>query len=375
MKRYLTVVLFFISLNWALAQSNVPVIIKQITAGTVKNQGNTNTCWSFSTTSMIESEQIQDQKKDIDISELYTARNLFIEKAKRYILSNGTTLFEAGGLSHDALYGIQKYGAIPNEFYSREKAVKFSVTSKIQLDQVLKNYLDSILKKTPISPDWLAGFIKKHDDIAGTPPEKFTWQGKEHTPLTFAKEVLKFNPDDYVTITSFTHHPFYQNFALEIQDNFLMAEKYLNVPLDELISIASNTIEKGYSLAVDVDNSNNGWNTFHGGYALFEKNRFEKVNDPDTVEMAYSPELRQRLFETLETQDDHLVHLVGIAKSKNGKLFFILKDSFGDQNPFKGFDYMSVNYFGINAISITVPKKALEEKYLKLVDTKPGRDL
>jgi bleomycin hydrolase len=351
------------------------VTIKQITAGTVKNQGNTNTCWSFSTTSMIESEQIQNQQKEIDISELYTARNLFIEKAKRYILSNGTTLFEAGGLSHDALYGIQKYGAIPNEFYSREKAVNFSEKSHVQLDQVLKNYLDSILKKTPIDPNWLAGFIKKHDDIAGTPPEKFTWQGKEYTPLTFAKEVLNFNPDDYVTITSFTHHPYYQNFALEIQDNFLMAEKYLNVPLDELISIASNTIEKGYSLAVDVDNSNNGWNTFHSGYALFEKNRFKNVNNPDTVEMDYSPELRQRLFETLETQDDHLVHLVGIAKSKNGKLFFILKDSFGPQNPFKGYDYMSVNYFGINALSITVPKKALDEKYLKLADTKPGRDL
>ncbi|HEY2581616.1 MAG TPA: C1 family peptidase [Mucilaginibacter sp.] len=375
MRKYFAIVLIFISVNCTLAQSNAPVTIKQITAGTVKNQGNTNTCWSFSTTSMIESEQIQNQQKEIDISELYTARNLFIEKAKRYILSNGTTLFEAGGLSHDALYGIQKYGAIPNEFYSREKAVNFSEKSHVQLDQVLKNYLDSILKKTPIDPNWLAGFIKKHDDIAGTPPEKFTWQGKEYTPLTFAKEVLNFNPDDYVTITSFTHHPYYQNFALEIQDNFLMAEKYLNVPLDELISIASNTIEKGYSLAVDVDNSNNGWNTFHSGYALFEKNRFKNVNNPDTVEMDYSPELRQRLFETLETQDDHLVHLVGIAKSKNGKLFFILKDSFGPQNPFKGYDYMSVNYFGINALSITVPKKALDEKYLKLADTKPGRDL
>jgi bleomycin hydrolase len=375
MAKYLAIVLFFISINCVLAQSNVPVTIKQITAGTVKFQGGTNTCWSFSTTSMIESGAIQNQQKDIDLSELYTARNLFIEKAKRYILSNGTTLFEAGGLSHDALYGIQKYGAIPNEFYSREKAVKFSVTSSKQLDEVLKNYLDSVLKTRPINPNWLAGFIKKHDDIAGIPPEKFNWEGKEYTPLTFAKEVLKFNPDDYVTITSFTHHPFYQNFALEIQDNFLMSEKYLNVPLDELISIASKTIEKGYSLAVDIDNSNNGWNSLKSGYALFEKDRFDKVNNPDTVEMAYSPQLRQQLFETLETQDDHLIHVVGIAKSKSGKLFFILKDSFGLENGFKGYVYVSINYFAINALSITVPKKALDQKYLKVADTKPGRDL
>jgi bleomycin hydrolase len=374
MAKYLTFVLLIISVNCALGQPVAPTTIKLIPAGTVKYQGGTNTCWSFSTTSMIESGEMQNYHKDIDLSELYTARNLYIEKAKRYILSNGTTLFEAGGLAHDALFGIQKYGAIPNEFYAREKGVTFSDHTGIQLDQILKNYLDSILKTKPIDPNWLAGFIKKHDAIVGAPPEKFTWEGKEYTPLSFENEVLKFNPDDYVTITSFTHHPFYQNFALEIPDNFLMSEKYLNVPLDEFIKIASKTIENGYSFAVDVDLSNNGWDCQGSGYALFEKDKFSSVANPDTTEMAYSQALRQQLFETLVTQDDHLIHVIGIAKSKNGKLFFILKDSLG-QNPFKGYDYVSVNYFGINALSITVPKKALDTKYLSLVDSKPGRDL
>jgi bleomycin hydrolase len=375
MLRYLFAAVLLVSINSVFGQSNVPVTIKQITAGSVKFQGGSNTCWSFSTTSLIESAEIQNAKKDIDLSELYTARNLFIEKAKRYILSNGTTLFEAGGLAHDALYGIDKYGVIPNQFYAREKGIKFSITSGIQLDEVLKRYLDSVLRTKPIDPNWLAGFIKKHDAIVGTPPSTFTWEGKEYTPITFAQQVLKFNPDDYVTITSFTHHPFYQNFQLEIPDNFLMAEKYLNVPLDELISIASKTIENGYSLVVDMDNSNNGWNCSNSGYALFEKKEFKHVNNPDTTEMAYSPQLRQQLFETLVTQDDHLIHIVGIAKSKNGKLFFKLKDSFGEDNGFNGYDYISESYFAINALSITVPKKALEEKYLKLADNKPGRDL
>jgi len=374
MTKYLTFILGMFSITVALAQPVAPVTIKQIAAGTVKYQGGTNTCWSFSTTSMIESGEIQNDNRDIDLSELFTARNLYIEKAKRYILSNGTTLFEAGGLSHDALFGIQKYGAIPNEFYSRDKGVKFSDNTNIQLDQVLKNYLDSVLRKKPIDANWLVGFIKKHDAIVGTPPAKFMWEGKEYTPLTFQQEVLKFNPEDYVTITSFTHHPFYLNFALEIPDNFLMSEKYLNVPLDEMVKIASDAIEKGYSLAVDVDLSNNGWNCTRSGYALFEKDRFNKVTDPDTTEMAYSQALRQQLFETLETQDDHLIHVVGIAKSKNGKLFFILKDSLG-QNPFKGYDYLSVNYFGINALSITVPKKALDPKYAAMADSRPGRAL
>jgi bleomycin hydrolase len=374
MRKYFAIVLFIILANCALAQKSVPTTIKQIAAGTVKYQGNTNTCWSFSTTSMIESTEIQNQQKNVDLSELYIARSLYIEKAKRYVLSNGTTLFEAGGLSHDALFGIKKYGAIPNEFYSRDKGVTFSVSSPIQLDQVLKNYLDSVLKAKPIDPNWLAGFIKKHDAIVGTPPEKFTWEGKEYTPLSFENDVLKFNPDDYVTITSFTHHPFYQNFALEIPDNFLMSEKYLNVPLAELVSIAKNTIDKNYPLVVDMDVSNNGWNCHRSGYALFENTRFNNVNNPDTVEMPYSQPLRQQLFETLETQDDHLIHMVGTAKSKDGKLFFILKDSVGD-TPFKGYDYISESYFGINALSITVPKKALDPKYLSLADSKPGRDL
>src|SRR6202000_2535107 len=134
-----------------------------IPAGTVKYQGSTNTCWSFSTTSMIESGELQNDRKDIALSELLTSRNLYIEKAKRYILSNGTTLFEAGGLSHDALFGIAKYGAIPNEFYSRDKGVTFSDQSRVQLDEILKKYLDSVLKNKHIDPNWLAGFIKKHD--------------------------------------------------------------------------------------------------------------------------------------------------------------------------------------------------------------------
>ncbi|GAA3979104.1 C1 family peptidase [Mucilaginibacter dorajii] len=365
-KYYLASFLFVATIGYAQAQE--PVTIKKITAGTVKYQGGTNTCWSFSTTSMVESAEILNEKKDIDLSELFTSRNLFIEKAKRYILSNGTTLFEAGGLAHDAMYGIEKYGAIPDEFYTRKKGVYYSTKADRQVDEVLKNYLDSVLKTKPINPDWLAGFIKKHDDIVGVPPQTFTWEGKEYTPITFAKEVLKFNRQEYATITSFTHHPFYQNFPLEIPDNFLLRENYLNVPLDEMIKIAWETIEKGQSLVVDMDVSNNGWNCGSAGYALFEDKRFKHVSNADTTEMAYTVPLRQQLFETLVTQDDHLIHIVGIAKSKNGKIFFILKDSGGDKyGPYKGYDYVSINYFAINALSITVPVSALDAKYTKLV--------
>jgi bleomycin hydrolase len=154
---------------------------------------------------------------------------------------------------------------------------------------------------------------------------------------------------------------------LEIPDNFLLRENYLNVPLKELIDIARQAIEKGSPLVVDMDVSNNGWNCSNSGYALFENSRFASVANPDTAEMEVSPELRQQLFETLVTQDDHLIHIVGIAKSKNGKLFFILKDSGGENyGPFKGYDYISENYFSINALSITLPVGSVDEKYLKM---------
>jgi len=373
MAKYSFIVLFVASVFCVRAQNVLPVITKQVLAGSVKYQGNTNTCWSFSTTSLIESGEIARDKKDIDLSETFTAREMFMEKARRYILSGGTTFFEAGALSHDALYSMDKYGAIPNQFYPRQKAVDFSVRSAKQLDEILKQYLDSVLKVKPINPDWMASFIKRHDAIAGTPPATFTWEGKTYTPLTFAKEVLQFNKDAYVTITSFTHHPFYQSFALEIPDNYLLHAAYLNVPLNELIDIAKETLEKGNSLAVDVDLSNNGWNTWTSGYALFEDKKFKHVANPDTAEMAWSPELRQKLFETLVTQDDHLIHMVGLARSKGGKLFFLLKDSLGD-TPFKGFDFVSESYFAINALSITVPVSALSDKYVKMIKGGGGTD-
>jgi bleomycin hydrolase len=367
MTKYLIVLFLATGLISVRAQSIAPKIIKQIDADSVKFQGATNVCWSFSTTSLIESGQILNRRKNIDLSELFTARRLYIEKAKRYILSNGTTLFEAGGLAHDALYVINIYGAMPNQCYPRKKGVDFSVSSKKQLDEILKSYLDSVLKTKPINPDWLTGFIKRHDDITGTPPAVFTFEGKQYTPLSFAKEVLDFNSGDYISITSFTHHPFNQNFQLEIPDNFLLHANYLNVPLDTMINIVSETVQKGYSLVVDMDVTNNGWNCRKSGYALFEKTRFNSVENPDTLEMGYSQSLRQHLFETLETEDDHLIHIVGIAKSKNGKLFFILKDSQGSAyGPFNGYDYISVNYFAINAISILVPKNALRPNLIKL---------
>lgn len=372
MKKFL-IILFLLAVKvFGFGQTSAPTIIKKIEITPVKYQAKTGTCWCYSTTSLIESECIRNSGKKIDLSEMYTVRNMLIEKAKRYIFGQGTTLFNAGGLGQDALYSITKYGTIPEEFYPSKSIIENSDKTDVQLYDVLANYLQNVLKQRPIAENWLAGFVSKIDSAFGIPPKSFMWQGHEHDPFSFAHEILKMDANDYVTITSFTHHPFYKSITLEIPDNNFLRSKYFNVPIDELVNITKMAIKKGYSSVIDLDMTNNGWNCDRFGYALNLKVRPESILSGDIQEETANQQIRQKLFETLETQDDHLVHLVGLAKSAKGKNFFILKDSYKDPGgknyaTFDGFDYISENYFIINTISIMLPKEALSENLLKLI--------
>jgi bleomycin hydrolase len=187
---------------------------------------------------------------------------------------------------------------------------------------------------------------------------------KQYTPLTFAREVLRFNAKDYVMITSFTHHPFYEPFILEIPDNF-KSGAYYNLPIDEVINLTTRAIEQGYSLMWDADVSNRDFRQKEG-YAMMWKSlpqNGESVNT-DGPEEAYDQAKRQALFENLTTQDDHLMHLVGVERSTGGKRFFLVKNSWGEVGPFKGFIHVSESYFAINTISIVMPKAVLDKDLL-----------
>ncbi|HYO22644.1 MAG TPA: C1 family peptidase [Flavisolibacter sp.] len=338
--------------------------VKTVKATPVKNQAMTGTCWCFSTTSLVESEAIRKTSKEVDISEMFTVRNIYIEKAKNYILRTGKAQFGEGGLGHDMIRAMELYGAMPESAYSG------LVNGARQLNhgemaKKLETYLGDLLKKVPVAENWLKGYEAILDEYMGAPPAQFSYEGKTYTPQAFAKEVVKFSAEDYVNITSFTHAPYYKPFVLQVPDNFSNGSFY-NLPLDEMIAVVKESVNKGYSVMWDADVSNNGFKQ-DIGLALYldQQTKYAKENlHPETQEQPYNVTIRQQLYENLTTQDDHLMHIVGTEKSKDGKTFFLVKNSWGSVGPYNGYINVSEPYFAINTVTLVVPKAALSKELL-----------
>ncbi|HEV8285851.1 MAG TPA: C1 family peptidase [Chitinophagaceae bacterium] len=336
--------------------------VKKLKATPVKNQAMTGTCWCFATTSLVESEGIRKDKQEIELSEMFTVRNIYIEKAKNYILRGGKAQFGEGGLGHDEIRAAAIYGAVPLSEYSGLLNGQKSYNHQKLFTQ-LQQYLDSTLKKQPIANGWLNGYIKILDENLGTSPSEFTYNGKKYSPQSFAKEVLHFNAGDYVSISSFTHQPYYQPFILQVPDNFTNGSFY-NLPLNEMVQLVKDALNNGYSVGWDADVSNKGFLSSLGLALNLDNNASypkDQIN-PDVKEMPYDAATRQQLYENLTTQDDHLMHITGIEKSKDGKTFFIVKNSWGKIGPFEGYIHVSEAYFAINTISLVVPKAALSKE-------------
>ncbi|MDQ6609086.1 MAG: C1 family peptidase [Bacteroidota bacterium] len=262
------------------------------------------------------------------------------------------------------IHAIDAYGAVPEIAYSGlvNGAKQYNHS---ELIQKLQAYLDGILKKTPIDANWIDGYTKILDTYMGAAPTEFTFDGKTYSPLTFAKEVLKFTANDYVSLTSFTHMPYYKPFVLQVPDNFSDGSFY-NLPLNELITVAKEAVNNGYSVSWDADVSNKGFMQGAGlALNLDQKATYAKDQiTPDLKEAPADAITRQQLYENLTTQDDHLMHLVGIEKSKEGKTFFVVKNSWGKVGPYEGYINVSEPYFAINTISIVVPKASLSKEVL-----------
>ena len=344
---------------------NTFTVEKSLPVTSVKNQAMTGTCWCFSTTSLVESQCLKNNLGEFDLSEMFSVRNIYVEKARNYVLRQGHAQFGEGGLGHDLIRAIATYGAVPEDVYSGLKAGQ-QLHNHVKLQENLKKYLDSIMGIKPLPENWIAGYNNILDTTLGVLPEKFTYKAKTYTPKTFAAEVLHFNANDYVNITSFTHHNFYEPFILEVPDNFSNGA-YYNVPLSELIQLTKDAINKGYTVLWDADVSNDGFQQRLGSAVNLDnlpatgfKTKMSIVNG-DVKEGKADAEKRQALFENLTTQDDHLMHITGLTKSKTGNEFFVVKNSWGDIGPDHGFINVSESYFAINTISLVVPKAALSK--------------
>jgi bleomycin hydrolase len=294
---------------------------------------------------------------DYNLSEMFTVRKMYLEKAENYLLRQGHAQFGQGGLGHDVIRAIAEYGAMPARAYTGlthgEKAY-----DQGRMYAALKSYLDSLLQHPPLPDHWLKGYKAILDRYMGPLPATFTYEGKTYTPRSFASRVMHFDPDDYAGFTSFTHHPFRTSFVIEIPDNYANGY-YYNLPLKELIGTVESAVKKGYTVMWDTDISNRGWMP-DSGYAMVTDSTGRGPVNPDAREQSWDQGRRQKLFEELVTEDDHLMQITGLATDKQGKEFFVVKNSWGkDSGPFGGYVYVSVPYFALNTITVVLPKAAL----------------
>ncbi|GAB3928818.1 C1 family peptidase [Mucilaginibacter myungsuensis] len=357
MKKILTLALY-LAAGSAFAQTKFAVI-KNNPATPVKSQGNSGTCWCFSSTALIESELLFKKQPESDISEVFTVYNLYVDKAENFVRRRGNARFTEGGIQQDMIYSTDRYGAVPQEIYpgvGRDTVLNRDG----EMEGKLKGYIDDLLKKyrDTIPLNWQAGYKKILDSYLGAPPEKFTFQGKEYTPKTYATEKVGTKLSDYIGLTSFTHHPYNTSFAMEVPDNY-NSHVYYNVPLDEFISTVKAAINKGYTLAWDADVSNNGFQQ-NKGYAKWTQSKADAQAFDSFTEQKPTAAIRQQLFDKQQTTDDHLMQITGLAKDEKGNEYFIVKNSWGkNAGPHGGYIYVSVPYFAINTISVVVNKKAL----------------
>ncbi len=325
-------------------------IVLEIEDSEIKSQGNTGTCWSFASVSFLESEAYSNKKGMIDLSEMYVVRNVYKEKARNYILRQGKANFSEGALAHDMLNAAKKYGIVPENVYSGKKGKKHDHS---KMFDELKTYLDTIVVNKTIPSDWESDFDDIINGYLGEPIHDFLSDEKSINSKEYLK-TLGLNIGDYTHVTSFTHHPFYTNFVLEIPDNFSNGS-YYNVPIDELITLTEDALAAGHSVIWDGDVSEKGFSA-QRGLAIHPKEIDEKCFDSPCPEIIESQADRQAAFESYVTTDDHLMHLVGIAKDQNGTKYYIIKNSWGEIGNYKGYLMMSEAYFRAKTVAITLDR-------------------
>ncbi|MCD8555631.1 MAG: C1 family peptidase [Bacteroides graminisolvens] len=356
--------------------------VKENPITSIKNQNRSSTCWSFSSLAFLESELLRQGKGEYDLSEMFVVHHTMADRAERYVRLHGDNSFSPGGSFYDVVYCMNNYGLVPQEAMN---GIMYGDTLPVhnELDAVAEAYVNAIAKGklTKLTPVWMNGLNAIYDTYLGKCPEKFSYKGKEYTPLTFAKS-LGLNADDYVSLTSYTHHPFYKKFAIEIQDNWRNGESW-NLPIDEFMTVIENAVNNGYTVAWGSDVSEDGF-TRDGIAVVPQMNRTDltgsdmarwtgltmadkrkELTSKPMPEMEITQEMRQKAFNNWETTDDHGMLIYGMAKDQNGKEYYMVKNSWGTNNKYKGTWYASKSFVKYKTMNILVHKDALPKEIAK----------
>jgi bleomycin hydrolase len=361
--------------------------VKEVKITPIKNQHRSGTCWSFSGLAFLESEMLRMGKPEMDLSEMFVVRNAYADKAVKYVRFHGSLNFGGGGSFYDVVETVRKYGIVPEEAY---KGLEYGEEMHVhgEFDAVTKAYVDAIIgnPNKKISTAWKAGYDGILDAYMGKLPQSFDFQGKTYNPTTFASS-LGLNLNDYVYVSSYTHHPFYQKFVLEVPDNWAFGDMY-NLPLDEFIQIFDNAINTGYSVAWASDVSEKGFAYKHGIAIVpeanvkemnnSEKSKWTDLSQKEKDEMLYkfdkpgiekniTQEDRQKAFDNYLTTDDHGMLIYGIATDQNGNKYYMVKNSWGTTDKYKGVFYASEAFVKYKTLSILVHKNAIPKAIAKKI--------
>ena len=356
----------------------------------IKNQNNSGTCWSYSALAFLESEVIKKdpKKKDIDLCESFLVSKTYTDRADRNVRTHGDASFSQGGSFYDAIFCMDHYGLIPEGLMPYPNTLYGdSLFNFTAFFPPMEAYIHAISKSDAkkINPIWKKNVQSMLDGYFGECPTEFTYKGVKYTPKSFVKDYLKLDPNDYVSLTSYTHHPFYSSFILEIQDNWRWASSY-NLPLDEFMRVMDEAVKNGWTFAWGADVSEEGFSRRTGKNRCVatvpdtkatagvgsDQSRWTgekagaKISQADAAgEKVITQEMRQEGYDNWTTTDDHGMQIYGIAKDQTGKEYFMMKNSWGEYGPYKGFWYVSKPYVAYKTMNIVINKNAIPKDIRK----------
>ncbi len=367
--------------------------VKENPITSIKNQNRAGTCWCYSTLSFLEAELLRMGKGEYDFSEMYIVHNTYLDRADKAVRTHGDISFSQGGSFYDVLYGMKTFGLVPESEMRPGVMYGDTLSNHTELSAVSDAVVAAIAKGNHRSlqtdengtPLWKKTIEAIHDIYLGVRPEKFTVNGKEYTPKSYY-ESTGLNADDYVSLTSYTHHPFYESFVLEIQDNWRWAQSY-NLPIDELMEVFDNAIMEGYTIAWGSDVSEAGF-TRNGVAVMPDAEKAQelsgsdmahwlklspaekKLNDKPQPQKWCTQEERQVAYDNWETTDDHGMVIYGIAKDQMGNEYYMVKNSWGESGTYKGIWYASKAYARYKPMNIVVHKDAVPKAIRKKLGIK-----